>query len=87
MCYRNILLNKKNINTHIAPKAIRQGETLDHIALVTNKRVLINCACMDPRHHFPGLYIFGTTSGVTWQSRALTGVSSQSVKFQLHNSR
>ena len=61
----------------------RQGEILDHLTLVTTKRVLIDYEYMDPKHHFPGLYFFGTTSGVTWPSRALGGVHSQSLKFRL----
>ena len=58
-----------------------------HLALVTTKRVLIDYEYMDHEDHFPGWYFFGTTSGVTWQSRALTGAHSRSVKFRLQNSR
>ena len=38
---------------------------------------------MDHEDHFPGWYFFGATSGVTWQSGALTGAHSRSVKIGL----
>ena len=51
----------------------RQGESVDYLALVTTRRVLIDYEHMDPKDHLSSLYFFGTTSTVTQQSLALTG--------------
>ena len=65
----------------------RQGETVNHLALVTTKPFSIDSDCMDPRLHFFLVYFFEATSGVTWWSRALTGGHALSMKFWLQNSR
>ena len=49
----------------------RQGETVNHLALVTTRPFLIDSDYMDPEVHFLLVYLFEATSGDTWWPRAL----------------
>ena len=44
----------------------RQGDTANHLALVTTRPFLIDSDYMDPKVHFFLVYFFEATSGVTW---------------------
>ena len=44
----------------------RQGETVNHLALVTTRPFLIDSDNIDPKVPFFLVYFFAATSGVTW---------------------